>query len=187
MKLKGRKIVGGKAEGELIVSQKPLSFLGGVDPETGIVTDAESDIRGESIAGKILAFPRGKGSTVGSYVIYALKKNGKAPKAIIVGEAETIIRDRQHLADDGVVIVTLGINFSTGEILFGPDVDSHGLTKDFDDMRDVITERLIASIATLDVPVDPDILRRRVRNTATRAIKKMAGRRPVVLPVVIEV
>ncbi len=91
MKLKGRKIVGGKAEGELIVSQKPLSFLGGVDPETGIVTDAESDIRGESIAGKILAFPRGKGSTVGSYVLYALKKNGKAPKAIIVGEAETIV------------------------------------------------------------------------------------------------
>ena len=91
MKLKGRKIVGGKAEGELIVSQKPLSFLGGVDPETGIVTDAESDIRGESIAGKVLAFPRGKGSTVGSYVIYALKKNGKAPKAIIVGETETIV------------------------------------------------------------------------------------------------
>ncbi|ACJ16000.1 hypothetical protein, conserved [Thermococcus onnurineus NA1] len=91
MKLKGRKIVGGKAEGELIVSQKPLSFLGGVDPNTGIVTDAESDIRGQSIAGKVLAFPRGKGSTVGSYVIYALKKNGKAPKAIIVGEAETIV------------------------------------------------------------------------------------------------
>ncbi len=91
MKLKGRKIVGGKAEGELIVSQKPLSFLGGVDPETGIVTDAESDIRGESIVGKVLAFPRGKGSTVGSYVIYALKKNEKAPKAIIVGEAETIV------------------------------------------------------------------------------------------------
>ncbi|MCD6373646.1 MAG: DUF126 domain-containing protein [Thermococcus sp.] len=91
MKLRGRKIVGGKVEGELIVSQKPLSFLGGVDPETGIVTDAESDIRGQSIAGKILAFPRGKGSTVGSYVIYALKKNGKAPKAIIAGEAETIV------------------------------------------------------------------------------------------------
>ncbi len=91
MRLKGRKIVGGRAEGELVVSHKPLSFLGGVDPETGIVTDAESDIRGQSIAGKILAFPRGKGSTVGSYVIYALKKNGKAPKAIIVGEAETIV------------------------------------------------------------------------------------------------
>ena len=104
-----------------------------------------------------------------------------------VGEAETIIRDRRHLADDGVLIVTLGINFSTGEILFGPDVDSHGVTKDFEDMRGLITERITGSIATLDVPIDPDILRRRVRNTATRAIKKIAGRRPVVLPVVIEV
>jgi ribonuclease J len=104
-----------------------------------------------------------------------------------VGEAETIIRDRRHLADDGVLIVTLGINFSSGEILFGPDVDSHGVTKDFDDMRQLVTERIQASIATLDVPIDPDILRRRVRNTATRAIKKIAGRRPVVLPVVIEV
>jgi ribonuclease J len=104
-----------------------------------------------------------------------------------VGEAETIIRDRRHLADDGVLIVTLGINSSTGEILFGPDVDSHGVTKDFEDMRELITERITASIATLDVPIDPDILRRRVRNTATRAIKKIAGRRPVVLPVVIEV
>jgi ribonuclease J len=104
-----------------------------------------------------------------------------------VGEAETIIRDRRHLADDGVLIVTLGINFSTGEILFGPDVDSHGVTKDFDDMRETIAERIGVSIATLDVPIDPDILRRRVRNTATRAIKKIAGRRPVVLPVVIEI
>ena len=104
-----------------------------------------------------------------------------------VGEAETIIRDRRHLADDGVLIVTLGINFSTGEILFGPDVDSHGVTKDFEDMRELIAERIALSIATLDVPLDPDILRRRVRNTATRAIKKIAGRRPVVLPVVIEV
>jgi len=89
--MRGRRIVGGKAEGELLVSTKPLSFLGGVDPRNGVITDAESDIKGESVAGKILAFPRGKGSTVGSYVIYALKKNGVAPKALIVEEAETIV------------------------------------------------------------------------------------------------
>jgi predicted aconitase with swiveling domain len=111
MKLRGRKIVGGKAEGEVIVSRKPLSFLGGVDPETGIVTDAESDIRGQSIAGKILVFPRGKGSTVGSYIVYALKKNNKAPKAIIVGEAETIVATGAIIASipmiDGVDVSKL--------------------------------------------------------------------------------
>ncbi|WP_048055389.1 DUF126 domain-containing protein [Pyrococcus sp. NA2] len=91
MKLKGRGVGKGIVEGEIIVSRKPISFLGGVDPETGIITDPESDIRGESITGKILAFPKGKGSTVGSYILYALSKNGKGPKAIIVEEAEPIV------------------------------------------------------------------------------------------------
>lgn len=91
MKLKGRKISGGKARGIALVSQKPLSFLGGVDPKTGVIKDTESDIKGESIKGKVLIFPRGKGSTVGSYVIYQLKKNGVAPAAIVVEEVETIV------------------------------------------------------------------------------------------------
>jgi len=91
MKLKGRKISGGKARGIALVSRKSLSFLGGVEPQTGVIKDTESDIKGESIRGKILIFPRGKGSTVGSYVIYQLKKNGVAPAAIVVEEAETIV------------------------------------------------------------------------------------------------
>jgi len=89
--LRGRKISKGKAKGVALVSRKPLSFLGGVDPKTGVINDSESDIKGESVKDKILVFPRGKGSTVGSYVIYQLKKNGVAPKAIIVEDAETIV------------------------------------------------------------------------------------------------
>ncbi|MCO6042169.1 DUF126 domain-containing protein [Thermococcus alcaliphilus] len=99
MKLKGRKITKGKAKGVALVSKKPLSFLGGVDPKTGIVKDIESDIKGESIKDKILVFPRGKGSTVGSYVIYQLKKNGVAPKAIVVEEAETIVATGAIIAE----------------------------------------------------------------------------------------
>ncbi|AAL80515.1 hypothetical protein PFDSM3638_01925 [Pyrococcus furiosus DSM 3638] len=109
MKLKGRGIVKGVAEGELVVSRKPLSFLGGVDPNTGIITDPESDIQGEKITGKILAFPRGKGSTVGSYVIYALAKKGTGPKAIIVEEAEAIVAVGAIIA--GIPLVT-GIDIS---------------------------------------------------------------------------
>jgi ribonuclease J len=104
-----------------------------------------------------------------------------------VGDADTIIRDRRHLADDGVLIVTIGINFSTGEILIGPDVDSHGVTSDDEDLHAVVAERVRASVASLDHPIDPDTLRRRVRNTATRAVKSSVKRRPVVLPVVIEI
>ncbi len=103
-----------------------------------------------------------------------------------VGEAEAVIRDRRHLADDGVLIVTVGVDFTTGEILIGPDVDSHGVTADESDMHALIKERVATSIAGLEHPIDPDVLRKRVQNSATRAIRKAAKRRPVVLPVVIE-
>ena len=104
-----------------------------------------------------------------------------------VGEAGAIIRDRRHLADDGVLIVTVGVNFSTGEVLVGPDVDSHGVTTDDEDLHTTVAERVAASISTLEHPIDPDTLRRRVRNSATRAVRSSVKRRPVVLPVVIEV
>ena len=117
MKLKGRKIVGGRARGIALVSKKPLSFLGGVDPETGVVIDAESDIRGESIKDKILVFPRGKGSTVGSYVIYQLKKNGVAPRAIIVGEAGTIVATGAIIAEIPMVDKIDISKIKTGQVL----------------------------------------------------------------------
>ncbi|ALM75014.1 hypothetical protein TBCH5v1_1072 [Thermococcus barophilus] len=99
MKLKGRRITKGKAKGIALVSRRPLSFLGGIDPKTGIITDVESDIRGESVKDKILVFPRGKGSTVGSYIIYQLKKNNVAPKAIVVEDAETIVATGAIIAE----------------------------------------------------------------------------------------
>ena len=76
--------------GEALVSRMGISFYGGVDPETGIITEAGHDLAGQSIAGKVLVFTTGKGSTVGSYVLYRLKKNGHAPLAIINAECETI-------------------------------------------------------------------------------------------------
>lgn len=91
MKLTGRTIFRGSAEGAALVSKEPISFYGGVDPETGIVVEKGHCIEGKSIAGRILVFPQGKGSTVGSYAIYRLKKAGKAPKAIINKECETIV------------------------------------------------------------------------------------------------
>ncbi len=91
MKLEGRKIFKGKAEGQALVSKEAISFYGGVDPETGIVVERGHPLEGKSIAGKILVFPQGKGSTVGSYAIYRLAKNGKAPKAIINRQCETIV------------------------------------------------------------------------------------------------
>ncbi len=67
-----------------------LSFYGGVDPDSGVVVERGHELEGQSIAGKVLAFPTGKGSTVGSYNLYRLKKNGVAPAAILNAECETI-------------------------------------------------------------------------------------------------
>ncbi len=89
--MKGRTIYPGKAEGEAIVSKTPIGFYGGIDASTGIVIEKGHELKGKCVKNKILVFPNGKGSTVGSYVIYGLKKNGVAPKAIINKETETIV------------------------------------------------------------------------------------------------
>lgn len=89
--IKGRGIAHGIGTGELLVSSAPISFLSGVDPDTGTIVEKGHPLSGQSIAGKVLAFPYGKGSTVGSYVLYALCRNGHAPAAIINTEAEPII------------------------------------------------------------------------------------------------
>lgn len=89
--LKGRIIYKGKAQGEALVTSMPISFYGGVDPNTGVVIEKGHELNGVSIKDKVLVFPQGKGSTVGSYTLYRLKKNGVAPAAMINKETETII------------------------------------------------------------------------------------------------
>ena len=91
MRFDGRRVVGGRAEGAVLAAEKPLSLLGGVDAARGAVLDPESPIRGERVGGRVLAVPHGKGSTVGSYVLYALRKRGVAPSAILAAKAETIL------------------------------------------------------------------------------------------------
>jgi uncharacterized protein len=107
----GRGIAKGRASGPLLVSPAPISFLSGVDPDSGIIVEKGHPLQGTSLAGTILAFPYGKGSTVGSYVLYALSRNGHAPAAIINTEAEAIV--------------------ATGAIIGGiPMIDRIGLTLD---------------------------------------------------------
>jgi len=89
--LKGRVIYKGKAQGEALVTEMPISFYGGVDPNTGVVIEKGHQLNGQSVKGKILVFPQGKGSTVGSYTLYRMKKNGTAPVGMINKECETII------------------------------------------------------------------------------------------------
>ncbi len=89
--LKGRIISRGKADGEALVTEQPISFYGGVDPNTGVVTEKGHELQGQSVKGKILVFPQGKGSTVGSYTLYRMMKNGAAPAGMVNRECETIV------------------------------------------------------------------------------------------------
>lgn len=89
--LEGRVIKEGVAEGRALVSTEAIGFLGGVDPDTGRVREKGHPLEGESVAGRVLVFPRGKGSTVGSYVIYALARNDVAPAGMVLEDCEPIV------------------------------------------------------------------------------------------------
>jgi uncharacterized protein len=89
--IKCRRISRGKVKGQVIITKEPLSFLGGVDPTTGRVIDQGHELYQQNLKDKILVIPSGKGSTVGSYVIYQMVKNQTAPKGILALEAEPII------------------------------------------------------------------------------------------------
>lgn len=91
MKLVGRKIYGGIAEGEALVSKEGISFYGGIDPDTSKIVEVGHELEGQSVAGKILVFPTGKGSTVGSYTMYRMMKKKTAPAAIVNKQIDTII------------------------------------------------------------------------------------------------
>ena len=86
MIMNGRAISPGVAEGEAITYAEAFSFLGGVDGKTG-----KFNVRDGTIDGKVFLFPNGKGSTVGSYVVYDLKVQGHSPAALVNRSAETIV------------------------------------------------------------------------------------------------
>lgn len=88
----------GKAEGEVLASGQPLSFYGGLDLDSATVTEAGHAIFGQCITGKILYFPTGKGSTVGSYALYRLKKAGLGPRALVMERCEPIVATGAILA-----------------------------------------------------------------------------------------
>lgn len=109
MLLTGRTIFAGKATGQALVTSQGISFFGGVDPDTGLIVERGHELEGQSIAGKVLVFPTGKGSTVGSYTLYRLRHNGLAPAAIVNAECETITAVGCIIAEIPCVdLVTIG-------------------------------------------------------------------------------
>lgn len=80
----------GEINGEVLITRSKVSFLGDIDINTGEIVGPDIDIKGENIKNKVLIFPEGRGSTVGSNVLYGLSKKGLAPKLIGTCRAEPI-------------------------------------------------------------------------------------------------
>jgi len=91
MRIRARGIVAGRASGHALVSPAPFSFVGGADPATGSILDGATGSTGERLDGRVFAFPIGKGSTVGSYVLYGLGKRGHGPAAIVNRRADAVV------------------------------------------------------------------------------------------------
>ncbi len=98
-RMQGRVIRSGKAAGRALVSTEPIGFLGGVDPDSGVVVEPNHPLNGQSVAGRVLVFPTGKGSTVGSYTILRLARNGVAPAAMLNAQSEAIVAVGAIIAD----------------------------------------------------------------------------------------
>lgn len=97
--LSARIVKPGRAAGRALVSEEPIGFLGGVDPDTGLVIEPGHPLEGQSVTGRVLVFPTGKGSTVGSYTLYRLARNDLAPAAIVNAEADPVVAVGAVVAD----------------------------------------------------------------------------------------
>lgn len=109
--LRGSCVVPGKCKGEILATSQPISFWGGVDPATGCINDLRHDLFGQSISGKVLVFPFGKGSSTTSLIILELARVNRAPAAIINLRTEPILATGpivcRHFYGKEIPVVTL--------------------------------------------------------------------------------
>jgi len=89
--LRGRKVVGGRAEGEALVTRETVPGWGGVNPVQGVITEVRHELRGVSFAGKVLVCPGAKGSSGWSAMYHTARLAGTAPKALVFNEMTTKI------------------------------------------------------------------------------------------------
>lgn len=92
-------LVAGAGNGEVLALDEPLSFWGGVNEATGVVTDTHHPQHGRCVAGRILVMPSGRGSSSSSSVLAELIRAGAAPAAIVLGTSDPIIALGALVAD----------------------------------------------------------------------------------------
>lgn len=95
-----RTLCPGDAEGSVLVLTEPLSFWGGVDPETGELIDVHHPQRGVVLARRVLVLPSGRGSSSSSSVLAEAIRRGTAPAAIVLRSPDPILALGAIVADE---------------------------------------------------------------------------------------
>ena len=141
MRLPARRIQSGVARGQVLASASPLSLLGGIDREDGEILDETTGLQGERVRGRILVFPRGKGSTAGSYVLYGLKATDQAPAGLVAGAAEAVVATGAILSEIPAVDRVQVDLFRTGDTAVVNATEGYVELEDVK-RRDVVTSFL---------------------------------------------
>jgi len=109
----------------------------------------------------------------------------------IGGMEDAVLRDRWHLAEDGIFIVVVSIDRSTGRLIAGPDVISRGaiLTSEVEVITETARQRVIDILEarTEDTPADWATIRTDIRRSLNKVLQKETGRRPMILPIIMEI
>lgn len=153
--LVGECLVPGTGSGDVLFSDVPLSFMGGVDPFTGVVTDIHHPLHGACVSGRVLVIPSGRGSCSGSGVIVEMLVHGSAPAALVFSHHESIL--------------TLGVVISRE--LFGPGIPVLRLAEDdFATLRGTasaaVTDGVVHAVGSVPPSVPDDVQRPAIPLTA---------------------
>src|SRR5665811_689600 len=99
----------------------------------------------------------------------------------------SVLRDRQHLSDDGVVIATVGVRHGTAEVTYGPELDSHGLMENPATVLAKAKDAILTELASREGPCEAAVVKKAMRSAVRRIVREETARKPVVVSVVLEV
>jgi predicted aconitase with swiveling domain len=119
--MNGRVLADGAAEGRALVLGEPLSFWGGVDPESGLIIDARHPQRGTSVAGRVLVMGSVRGSSSSSSVLAEAVRAGYAPAAILLGEPDLILAVGAAVAEELYEVRLPVLHLSPADVASIPD------------------------------------------------------------------
>jgi len=98
--LRGRAVVPGEADGQLLFSDEPLSFWGGYDAATGEIIDRRHPLSGQNAAGRVLAIPFTKGSSTTTAVFLEAARAGAAPAAVLTAGTDAFLALASIVAEE---------------------------------------------------------------------------------------